>query len=220
MSLNPDPNSLTNKGKSFLKSAAGRQVNILKRRIMRGLGLLVIAGVAWAANQMGLISDKSDSEAKQATDTSQTKQVRDFESTAIASKQTASGKTSKTSAVSIQTIRLADPLERGESHVVTDETKVVKTWKHERSNDNAKIADLFKAKKSDTWVTAYGKVGKVLPDDNKGSRHQRFLMDIGQQKWLLIAHNIDLAPYVPLKQGDRIVVHGEYEYNEKGGVIH
>ena len=87
-------------------------------------------------------------------------------------------------------------------------------------NDNELIAKLYQQQKSDEIVTAVGRVGKILPDDNKGSRHQKFLLDIGQDKWLLVAHNIDLAPYVPLKQGDDVIVHGEYEYNEKGGVLH
>ena len=87
-------------------------------------------------------------------------------------------------------------------------------------NDNALIARLYEQRKSDEIVTAVGKVGKVLADDNKGSRHQKFLLDIGQAKWLLVAHNIDLAQRVPLSQGDAIIVHGEYEWNEKGGVLH
>jgi len=89
-----------------------------------------------------------------------------------------------------------------------------------KRNDNALIAKFYQQRKSDDIVTAVGRVGKILPDDNKGSRHQKFLLDIGQKRWLLVAHNIDLAPYVPLKEGDPVIVHGEYEYNEKGGVLH
>lgn len=195
---------------------SANSTNNLKRKLLRGATYLVVALLAWGAGKMGLLDTEKLSNTSQQTNTHQTQSSSGgFEPIQTNSKGQASN-----SSGSITTLRLEDPLERGENHKVTNETKTVKTWNHKRSNDNAKIAQLFKQKKSDTWVTAYGKVGKVLPDDNKGSRHQRFLLDIGQQKWLLVAHNIDLAPYVPLKKGDQLIVHGEYEYNDKGGVIH
>ena len=106
------------------------------------------------------------------------------------------------------------------SNVTIKEPEVLTSKNSSQNNDNALIAQHYKNRKSDEIVTAVGKVGKVLADDNKGSRHQKFLLDIGQDKWLLVAHNIDLAQRVPLKQGDAIIVHGEYEWNEKGGVLH
>lgn len=85
---------------------------------------------------------------------------------------------------------------------------------------NAGIEQAFKAKKSDVQVSGHGLVIKLLKDDNKGSRHQKFLVQINAQQTLLFAHNIDLAPRVPLQTGDTISFYGEYVYNPKGGVIH
>ena len=59
-----------------------------------------------------------------------------------------------------------------------------------------------------------------MSDDNDGSRHQRFIVDIGDGWTLLIAHNIDLAQRVPLGMGDRVQVRGMYEWNELGGLVH
>ena len=88
-------------------------------------------------------------------------------------------------------------------------------------SDNAAIVDAFKHKKSDIFVKGTGVVKKLLADDNKGSRHQKFLVSISPEQTLLIAHNIDLAPRVEsLQIGDAITFKGEYVYNPKGGVMH
>jgi hypothetical protein len=64
-------------------------------------------------------------------------------------------------------------------------------------------------------------VSRILSDDNDGSRHQRFILRLGSGETLLVAHNIDLAPRVSsLREGDTVSFYGEYEPNEKGGVIH
>ncbi len=60
-----------------------------------------------------------------------------------------------------------------------------------------------------------------MSDDNDGSRHQRFILRLGSGQSLLIAHNIDIAPRVAtLRTGDTVSFYGEYEWNDKGGVIH
>lgn len=66
-----------------------------------------------------------------------------------------------------------------------------------------------------------GTVIRVLPDDNDGSRHQRFILRLDSGRTLLIAHNIDLAPRVSgIREGDTVEFFGEFAYNDKGGVIH
>lgn len=66
-----------------------------------------------------------------------------------------------------------------------------------------------------------GTVLRILSDDNEGSRHQRFILQLANGRTLLIAHNIDLAPRIPdLRPGDRVEFNGEFEPNPQGGVIH
>lgn len=70
-------------------------------------------------------------------------------------------------------------------------------------------------------VTGSGTVIRLLRDDGNGSRHQRILLRLPSGGTLLIAHNLDLAPRVePLHVGDRLDFHGEYVWNDKGGVVH
>jgi hypothetical protein len=88
------------------------------------------------------------------------------------------------------------------------------------SGDDA-VASAFKQQRSGVQVTGEGIVTKVLPDDNEGSRHQRFILRLASGQTLLVAHNIDLAPRVaPLELGDSVGFNGEYEWNSEGGVIH
>ena len=79
----------------------------------------------------------------------------------------------------------------------------------------------FNERKSGIQVEGRGTVIRILPDDNRGSRHQRFILKLYSGPTLLIAHNIDLAPQIfVLREGDVIEFNGEYEWNSKGGVIH
>jgi hypothetical protein len=79
----------------------------------------------------------------------------------------------------------------------------------------------YNNRQSDTQVQGEGTVTKILRDDLKGSRHQRFILKLNTGLKILIAHNIDLAPRIDqLKKGDTVAFFGEYEWNSKGGVIH
>ncbi len=70
-------------------------------------------------------------------------------------------------------------------------------------------------------IQGSGTVLRVLSDDNDGSRHQRFILELDAGRTLLIAHNIDLAPRIAsLGVGDTVSFYGQYESNEQGGVIH
>ncbi len=92
---------------------------------------------------------------------------------------------------------------------------------NETDKNNSALIEAFKHKKSDIFVEGAGVVKKLLADDNKGSRHQKFLVSISLEQTLLFAHNIDLAPRVEnLQIGDYVVFKGEYVYNPKGGVMH
>jgi hypothetical protein len=83
------------------------------------------------------------------------------------------------------------------------------------------LAHAYKNQLSDLQVQGVARVHKLLPDDNKGSRHQRFIIKFDSGLSVLVAHNIDLAPRLNnLKAGDMLGFNGEYEWNDRGGVLH
>lgn len=73
-----------------------------------------------------------------------------------------------------------------------------------------KNADVVTPAANKDWKLVEGTVTKLLPDDNQGSRHQHFLFQTAQGKTIKIAHNTDLAEYVPVKVGDKVEVKCEY----------
>ena len=83
------------------------------------------------------------------------------------------------------------------------------------------LQDAYNNHKSDIQVQGVGTVVRILSDDNKGSRHQKFILKLSSGQTILIAHNIDLAPRInSISNGDQVQFHGEYEWNKKGGVVH
>ncbi|WP_150046748.1 MULTISPECIES: DUF3465 domain-containing protein [Methylomonas] len=83
------------------------------------------------------------------------------------------------------------------------------------------VAQAFQSHRSDFQIQLKGTIVKRLPDDNQGSRHQKFIVRLANGQTLLVAHNIDLAPRVEnLKTGDSVELFGEYEWSEKGGTLH
>jgi Protein of unknown function (DUF3465) len=79
----------------------------------------------------------------------------------------------------------------------------------------------FANREHNVQVEGQGVVIKVLRDDDEGSRHQKFLLRMPSGLTILVAHNIDLASRVEgLRAGDGVEFNGDYEWSEKGGVVH
>ncbi|HFG2205961.1 TPA: DUF3465 domain-containing protein, partial [Vibrio cholerae] len=75
--------------------------------------------------------------------------------------------------------------------------------------NDAVLQQAYQSQQSDLQVQGFGQLVKVLPDDNDGSRHQKFILKLNSGQTLLVAHNIDLAPRIPnLKVGDIVEFYG------------
>ena len=106
----------------------------------------------------------------------------------------------------------ADPLRLAASRGVSAE---------QGTGADAVLANAFAQQRNDVQVQGSGRVTRILSDDNEGSRHQRFIVQLDSGQTLLVAHNIDLAERLAsLKAGDQVEFNGEYEWNSQGGVIH
>ncbi len=89
------------------------------------------------------------------------------------------------------------------------------------SESDRVLGRAFEQRTSNLLVEGRGVVMRILPDDNDGSRHQRFILELASGQTLLIAHNVDVAPRIAgLRKGDKVAFRGEYDWTAKGGVIH
>lgn len=90
-----------------------------------------------------------------------------------------------------------------------------------RTYSTTQVEALYASRQSDTIVEVSGKVIKILPDDTQGSKHQKFILKLASGHTLLVSHNIDLAPRInALRERDNVSIKGEYEWSDKGGVLH
>ena len=88
-------------------------------------------------------------------------------------------------------------------------------------NDEDKIRQAFIDQRSNIQVQSSGRVKAILRDDNEGSRHQKFILELKHGLTVLVAHNIDLSPRLKKKKkGEIVEFYGEYEYSHQGGVLH
>ena len=87
------------------------------------------------------------------------------------------------------------------------------------NNESSRIEEIISIRQSGQIVNFEAQVIKLLRDDLKGDKHQKLIMKI-KNHTLLLAHNIDIAPRIPVKIGDTLVVQGEYEWNDQGGLVH
>ena len=91
-----------------------------------------------------------------------------------------------------------------------------------RADGGQQVLNAYRNRQSDVIVeNVVGTVERMLSDDLEGSRHQRFIIRVASGQTVLVVHNIDLAPRIDgLRVGDRVSVKGEYEWNDRGGLIH
>jgi hypothetical protein len=88
-------------------------------------------------------------------------------------------------------------------------------------NDAAIVSD-FHNRQSNVEVTADGTVVRLLPDRTSSSgTHEQFIIKLSSQNLTVeIEHNVTIGARVPISDGDRVIVHGEYVWNPEGGLIH
>ncbi|NNC78478.1 MAG: DUF3465 domain-containing protein [Woeseiaceae bacterium] len=116
---------------------------------------------------------------------------------------------------------LSEQSERESQSGISSSPASAAAQQEQRRLSGDELARAFEKRLTSHQVQGEGTVERVLSDDNEGSRHQRFVLRVSPGQTVMVAHNIDLAPRISgLRNGDRVAFYGEYEWNERGGVIH
>ncbi len=88
--------------------------------------------------------------------------------------------------------------------------------------DDAAIVNDFHNHQSNVEVTADGTVVRLLADRTSSTgTHEQFIIKLSSGDLTIeVEHNISIAKRVPVKEGDHVIIHGEYVWNVQGGLIH
>jgi hypothetical protein len=92
-----------------------------------------------------------------------------------------------------------------------------------QSPDDGALCAAYTAGRSHVEVVADGTVTRVLGlQPGRVSPHEGFLFRLGSGCDVIVRveANTDFTGPIPISQGDRVVVKGEYEFYPLGGVIH
>ncbi|MEA2667644.1 MAG: hypothetical protein QOJ33_578 [Chloroflexota bacterium] len=88
--------------------------------------------------------------------------------------------------------------------------------------DDAAIVSDFHNHRSNVEVTADGTIVRLLADRTSSTgTHEQFILKLSSGDLTIeVEHNISIARRVPAKEGDHVIIHGEYVWNPQGGLIH
>lgn len=88
----------------------------------------------------------------------------------------------------------------------------------------AEDSDLVRAvrdKRNVFFVSAKGlQVTRLMPDDTKGNRHQKWYVRLSNGRQVYCVYNIDFAKRVPLSVSDHIDLGGHFIWAKQGPLVH
>ncbi|MDG0817890.1 DUF3465 domain-containing protein [Bdellovibrio svalbardensis] len=86
---------------------------------------------------------------------------------------------------------------------------------------DAMIVRAVEGKKRVNFVEGSGMVViQLLPDDNSGLKHQKWVVRLSNGKLMQAVYNSDMCPRVPIKVGDVVAMGGMFLWTEVGAMLH
>jgi len=82
------------------------------------------------------------------------------------------------------------------------------------------VQQAFMDHESGIMAEISGKVVRNLRDNRVDVQRQRFMVRMANGQTVMIIHDVTEAERVPIRLDDVVLVRGQYEWEESGGVIH
>ena len=88
-------------------------------------------------------------------------------------------------------------------------------------NDFKEITRAWNQHESNLIVEFEGSVIRVLPDlEDVGSKFQQFRVELENGHTVQVSHDLNVASAVPVVAGSKVRIKGEYDWSERGGLVH
>ena len=102
-----------------------------------------------------------------------------------------------------------------------NQTETVIPQDFETIDADSTLQQYYEQRTSGKMIRLSAKVIKLLADDLEPPRHQKFIIKMPSDMTVLVTHNIDLADRInSLRVEDTLEIYGQYEWNQRGGVLH
>ena len=86
--------------------------------------------------------------------------------------------------------------------------------------DDAQIIQAQSQQARKVEVTVVAPIEKLLREEDYREPHQRFLLVLSNGTTVLVANDLKYGTFAPVQAGNIVRIHGEYIWNERGGVLH
>ncbi|RYZ84614.1 MAG: DUF3465 domain-containing protein [Proteobacteria bacterium] len=86
---------------------------------------------------------------------------------------------------------------------------------------DSQIVAAVEARRRTNFVEGGGMVvTELLPDDNNGLKHQKWMVRLSNGAQMQAVYNSDMCPRVPIKVGDIVSMGGQFIYSNEGPMLH
>ena len=87
--------------------------------------------------------------------------------------------------------------------------------------DDSQIVQAVKNRKDVNFVAGADMLVKeLLPDDQNGLPHQKWVVQLSSGQLVQAISNLDMCPKIPVKVGDKVGLGGQFIWTKDGGLVH